>query len=146
MNKILPEFYCPYTDNCSECCLETEMTLSEKDITRIESLGYKIEEFLEEKEGFMTLKNIDKQCFFLKDGLCSIYDNRPYGCRFYPLIYDFELDEFIIDNLCAHGEDFDPDIYQPLHEPIASFVYTLLSEKEIREEKQEKLKEKEEKN
>ena len=71
----------------------------------------------------------------MKDGLCTIYDSRPQGCRFYPLIYDLELDEFVIDNLCAQSEDFDPDIYQPLHDPIVSFVYSLLSEKEIREEK-----------
>ena len=56
------EFYCPYTDNCYECCLETEMPLGEKDITRIEKLGFQIDEFLVEKEGFMVLRNINNQC------------------------------------------------------------------------------------
>ncbi|MCK4896020.1 MAG: YkgJ family cysteine cluster protein, partial [Candidatus Heimdallarchaeota archaeon] len=88
MKKSLPEFYCPYSNECYQCCLDTEMTLSEEDITRIEKLGYKIEEFLEEKDGFMALRNIDNHCIFLKNKMCSIYEIRPQGCRFYPLIYD----------------------------------------------------------
>jgi len=129
------EFYCPYTDNCYECCLETEMPLPEKDITRIEKIGFQIDEFLVEKEGFMVLRNIDGRCFFLNDKRCSIYEDRPEGCRYYPLIYDLETDEFVIDDLCTHLHDFNPSIYQPLHEPIKYFIYMLLSEKEIRLEK-----------
>ena len=135
MPSSLPEFYCPYTDDCFECCLETEMALSEKDITRIEDLGYKISDFLEEKDGFMILKNIEGRCFFLKGKLCSIYDYRPHGCRFYPLIYDLEIDDFVVDNLCTHHEDFDPEIYRPLFDPIRTFVYTLVGEREIRVKK-----------
>ena len=131
------EFYCPYSDNCYECCLETEMPLSEKDITRIADLGYKIEDFLEEQDGFMVLRNIDNHCFFLKNGKCTIYNNRPEGCRYYPLIYDLETDEFVIDDLCIHADDFDSSIYQPLYEPIRYFIYMLLSEKEIRQRKTE---------
>ena len=131
------EFYCPYSDNCYECCLETEMPLSEKDITRISNLGFKIEEFLEEKDGFMVLRNIENKCFFLKDGRCSIYEDRPEGCKYYPLIYDLETDEFVIDELCTHYQDFDSSIYQPLYEPIRYFIYMLLSEKEIRLRKTE---------
>lgn len=132
-----PEFYCPYVDNCYECCLDTEMPLTEKDITRISELGFNIEEFLEEKDGFMVLRNIDNKCFFLKNGRCTIYENRPEGCRYYPLIYDLETDEFVIDELCTHYQDFDSSIYQPLYEPIRYFIYMLLSEKEIRLRKTE---------
>ncbi len=135
MMSSLPEFYCPYTDKCYECCLETEMALSEKDITRIENLGYEISDFLEEKDGFMILKNIDGHCFFLKGKSCSIYEDRPQGCRFYPLIYDLEIDDFVVDNLCTHHEDFDPEIYRPLFDPIQTFVYTLVGEREIRVKK-----------
>ncbi|OLS32718.1 MAG: hypothetical protein HeimAB125_06100 [Candidatus Heimdallarchaeota archaeon AB_125] len=129
------EFYCSYSDRCYECCLETEMPLAEKDITRISKLGFQIDEFLEEKDGFMVLRNKEGMCFFLKESRCTIYENRPEGCRYYPLIYDLDTDEFIIDDLCAHFNDFDPSIYQPLHELIRYFIYTLLSEKEIRAEK-----------
>ena len=146
MPSSLPEFYCPYTDKCYECCLETEMALSEKDITRIEDLGYQISDFLEEKDGFMILKNIEGHCFFLKEKLCDIYEDRPQGCRFYPLIYDLEIDDFVVDNLCIHHEDFDPEIYKPLFDPIRTFVYTLIGEREIRvkkmiEEEEQELKE-----
>ncbi len=142
MTTTNPEFYCPHSENCYECCLETEMPLSEKDITRISKLGFKIDEFLEEQDGFMVLRNIDSKCFFLKNGLCIIYENRPEGCRYYPLIYDLEKDEFVIDNLCMHYQDFNPSIYQPLHDPIRYFIYMLLSEKEIRFRKTEEEKKK----
>ncbi len=132
MKNILPEFYCPYSIECYQCCLDTEMTLSEEDISKIELLGYKIEEFLEEKDGFMTLRNIDNHCIFLKNKMCSIYENRPQGCRFYPLIYDFNIDDFVIDNLCNHHDDFDLEIYRPLFDPVQVFVYNLLGERETR--------------
>lgn len=132
MNYTLPEFYCPYSDECYQCCLETEMTLSEEDITRIENRGYEIEEFLEESDGFMVLQNVNKHCVFLKENKCSIYEFRPQGCRFYPLIYDFEIEDIRIDNLCDHHEDFDVEIYRPLFDAVQAFVYTLISERETR--------------
>ncbi|MHA1418021.1 MAG: YkgJ family cysteine cluster protein [Candidatus Heimdallarchaeaceae archaeon] len=132
MKISLPEFYCPYSKQCYQCCLDTEMTLSEEDITRIEVLGYKIEEFLEEKDGFMSLRNIDNHCVFLKNEECSIYENRPQGCRFYPLIYDFNFEDFVIDNLCEHHDDFDLEIYRPLFDAVQVFVYNLISERETR--------------
>jgi Fe-S-cluster containining protein len=111
------------------------MTLSEKDITRIQRLGYEIEEFLEEKDGFMTLRNIDNHCTFLKNKRCSIYENRPQGCRYYPLIYDFDIEDFAIDNLCDHHDDFDLEIYRPLFDSVQVFVYNLMGERETRMKK-----------
>jgi Fe-S-cluster containining protein len=143
VDNLKLEVYCPFTDRCHECCLETEMALSEKDITDIVDLGYKIDEFLEEKDGFMVLKNIDGHCFFLKNNLCKIYEHRPQGCRFYPLIYDFEDDEFVIDNLCSHYDDFDVKIYQPLYASVRLFIFTLLGEKRLRLKKMHEEKEKE---
>lgn len=138
MFSPLPEFYCPYADDCFMCCLETEMFLSNIDVSRIEKLGFSVEDFLEEKEGFLILKNIDKKCFFLKDKLCSIYENRPQGCRFYPLIYDFEQERVIIDKLCAHHEDFNIEVYQPLFDKVETFVLKLVEEKDARLEQKEK--------
>ncbi|MCX8196402.1 MAG: YkgJ family cysteine cluster protein [Acidilobaceae archaeon] len=40
-----------------------------------------------------------KTCPFLsREGLCTIYDKRPFDCRLWPLMvyYDFEREEFII--------------------------------------------------
>lgn len=132
MKTPLPEFYCPYLNECYQCCVDTEMTLSEEDITRIEKLGYKIEEFLEEKDGFMALRNIDNHCIFLKNKICSIYEIRPQGCKFYPLIYDFNIDDFAIDNLCEHHDDFDLEIYRPLFDSVQVFVYNLIGERDTR--------------
>ncbi len=132
MKIPLPEFYCPYSKECYQCCLDTEMTLSEEDISRIEMLGYKIEEFLEEKDGFMALQNTDNHCIFLKNKMCSIYENRPQGCRFYPLIYDFNTEDIVIDNLCEHHDVFDLEIYRPLFDSVQVFVYNLMGERETR--------------
>jgi Fe-S-cluster containining protein len=114
------------------------MTLSKADIIRIEKLGYNIKDFTIENEGFIALKNINGNCFFLKYKKCLIYENRPQGCRFYPLIYDFENDGFLIDDLCSHNDDFRVDIYIPLFDKIASFVNFLIEEKEQRMKEKEK--------
>jgi len=138
MFSSLPEFYCPFVDDCFMCCLETEMFLSNMDVSRIEKLGFSVEDFLEEKDGFLVLKNVDDKCFFLKDKLCSIYENRPQGCRFYPLIYDFEQERVIIDKLCEHHDDFNVEVYQPLFDKVEAFVLNLLKEKDTRLDQREK--------
>ena len=50
MKKLREELYCPFSEKCFECCLETEMILSIEDIKRIEKIGYKRKEFIKEKE------------------------------------------------------------------------------------------------
>jgi len=89
---------------CFKCCLETEMILSEDDIRRIESLGYRREEFCEYRDGFYRLKNVDGHCVFLdvESGRCKIYRHRPTGCRTYPVIYDPDRG-FLIDPECPAG-------------------------------------------
>lgn len=62
------------------------MPLTLEDIERIRSLGYKLEEFAEFRDGYWRLKNIDGHCVFLRNGRCSIYEHRPEGCRYYPVI------------------------------------------------------------
>jgi len=86
---------------CIKCCLETEMLLTEDDIRRIESLGYKKHQFTEYKNGFYKLKNINGHCVFLdvKRKRCIIYKHRPIGCRVYPVIYDYEKG-VILDSEC----------------------------------------------
>ncbi len=92
--------------NCGNCCLQTEMILSEKDIKLILNkapLNLSREDFtLKNSEGYYQLKNIKGLCvFFKKDTkLCKIYEFRPQGCRFYPLIYDFDNKKCIYDKDC----------------------------------------------
>jgi uncharacterized protein len=88
--------------NCGVCCTETEMLLSKKDIKRLERLGYKEKDFaLYDKQGYVQLKNRDGYCVFY-DRLkrrCSVYSDRPSGCRVYPVILDEETG-IILDNIC----------------------------------------------
>lgn len=85
---------------CSKCCYETEMPLSEKDVRRIEKLGYNRDEFSVVVDGVRVLRNVDGKCFFLRDGLCTIYEHRPLGCRFYPVIYDVERRKAVVHDFC----------------------------------------------
>ncbi len=86
--------------NCSKCCYETEMPLSERDLRRIEKLGYSRDEFSVVVDGVRVLRNVDGKCYFLKNGLCSIYEHRPLGCRFYPVIYDVERRKAVVHDFC----------------------------------------------
>jgi len=82
------------------------MPLTKKDVVRIRKKGYKTDEFTYEKDGELHLRNRMKKCFFLKEGRCSIYEDRPEGCRIYPLIYDSDSRKFITDELCPHRSEF----------------------------------------
>ena len=37
---------------------------------------------------------------------CNIYEIRPFGCRFYPIIYDPNNNRCILDQDCPHQEPF----------------------------------------
>ncbi len=91
---------------CVACCIETEMPLTEEDLKRIEKLGFKRTDFTVEVDGETRLKNKAKQCFFLKEGRCSIYEARPEGCRIYPLVYDVDAHKFVFDSVCLHGAEY----------------------------------------
>jgi len=91
---------------CVACCIETEMPLTEDDIKRIENLGFKRIDFTVESEGETRLKNRSNKCYFLEDGKCMIYENRPEGCRIYPLVYDVDSHKFIYDQECLHSTEF----------------------------------------
>ena len=93
-------------ENCALCCMDTEMLLSNRDINLIlskSSSDFRREDFLSLNEnGLYQLKNFEGHCFFLnpKTKMCQIYDFRPSGCRFYPIIYDLEKQKCVYDNEC----------------------------------------------
>lgn len=89
--------------------MDTVMPLSRKDIARLKGLGYDVREFTVKGEGEVRLRNVDGWCYFLGDVDCTIYEDRPMGCRFYPLVLD--SGRVIVDPDCRHGERFtvDPD-------------------------------------
>lgn len=78
------------------------MLLSKKDIKRLERLGYLESDFAQyDKQGYVQLKNRDDYCVFYdrKNRRCSVYADRPSGCRVYPVIVDDEVG-IILDSIC----------------------------------------------
>lgn len=132
---------CRFRD-CHVCCLETEMILTEEEVTRIEeNTEYKREQFLlpiKDVDGFLQLRNIESpigmKCFFLSDkGKCTIREFAPSGCYLYPLILNVETNDAIIDVDCREYEWFKEQTY--LEEQVISItqlVTTLLFENEKR--------------
>jgi Fe-S-cluster containining protein len=100
--------------SCMQCCLETSMPLSSSDITRIVKLGYEPSDFVTTlTDGAHQLRNVAGRCVFLSEVGCTIYPNRPEGCRLYPLIWDEEHGQAVRDYLCPHADEFEvkkPDI------------------------------------
>ena len=88
--------------NCGICCTETEMLLSKRDIKRLEKIGFIQNQFvIYDKKGYATLKNLEGYCVFydLKKRQCSVYANRPSGCRVYPVILDEDVG-IVLDKIC----------------------------------------------
>ena len=87
------------------------MELSESDLTRIEQNfpeSIKREKFAVKNGDFFQLKNHNDHCIFLipKTNICKIYSFRPAGCKFYPMIYDLEEEQCVLDNDCPHKHLF----------------------------------------
>lgn len=88
--------------NCGVCCTETEMLLSLEDIKRLEKKGLNKEDFAcFNKQGYVQLKNKGGYCvFYNKDKRnCKVYNNRPSGCKIYPVIIDEEKG-IVLDTIC----------------------------------------------
>jgi hypothetical protein len=92
---------------CGVCCTNTEMFLSKSDIKlifkKIRLKNLNLKDFtIKNKIGLYQLKNINEMCFFYNKNSkkCSIYNFRPKGCRFYPLIYDIDKKNCVFDKDC----------------------------------------------
>jgi len=100
--------------DCGNCCRETEMIISAQDITRIKKNApenlRRINFIKKTADGLFQLKNIDGNCVFFDPTtkLCKIYEIRPEGCRFYPLIYDIDEKLCVLDQDCPRPELFYP--------------------------------------
>lgn len=78
------------------------MLLSKKDIKRLEDRGYSPNQFVSyDTKGYATVKNRDGYCIFydLTKRQCREYENRPSGCRVYPVIVDEEKG-IVLDTIC----------------------------------------------
>jgi len=99
-------------EDCGKCCLDTEMILSENDIDLIikhfKSKLKKEDIVRLNKDGYSQFQNISGHCIFLDidTKLCKIYEVRPEGCKFYPFIYDLEMNKCKYDNDCPRVNFF----------------------------------------
>ena len=78
------------------------MPLSRSDIARLKGLGYEVRAFTVKGEGEMRLSNVDGRCYFLGEVGCTVYEDRPTGCRFYPLVLD--NGRVVVDPDCRPAE------------------------------------------
>jgi Fe-S-cluster containining protein len=93
-------FSCKKEYSCfNQCCTDTNIFLTPYDVLRIrQHLNISSEEFLEkytiqpftkeQKLPVVLLKLLDdekKQCPFVREEGCSIYEDRPWSCRMYPV-------------------------------------------------------------
>ncbi len=115
-------------NSCCECCKDTEMPLTEADIIRISGLGYV--DFSVEDDGDVLLRNIDRRCYFLDPvGNCTIYENRPEGCGFYPFILGKE--GAVLDEDCPHREKFVKRFSSGMELDLMELVERLKSENRL---------------
>ena len=96
--------------DCGACCLNTEMFISENEIKVIlQKLKGEVTPsdfcFLN-ADGFYQLKNLNGVCYFFNKHKrrCRIYELRPKGCRFYPLVYDTYKRACVIDKDCPNPQ------------------------------------------
>ena len=84
-----------------QCCTDLKIPISEKDILKIEKLGYALDQIVSRQSPFIKVsedgklgvakyywikrKPFTNSCRFLNDeNRCEIYEFRPFGCRIFP--------------------------------------------------------------
>lgn len=97
--STMMKFRCHKEVKCfNACCANIDITLTPYDIIRLKNrLGMKSHEFLREytvpfefeKDGIagVKFKPVDEgtACRFMRDEGCSVYEDRPTSCRYYPI-------------------------------------------------------------
>ncbi|HLJ27555.1 MAG TPA: YkgJ family cysteine cluster protein [Candidatus Angelobacter sp.] len=83
---------------CANCCREMHPSFSEEEVDRLaRRLGMERQQFIdaylertkEAGENFWQTRGTP--CPFLKDNLCSVYEDRPADCSGYPYLYEPEF-------------------------------------------------------
>lgn len=79
---------------CANCCREMKPTFSEEEVDRVaRRLGMGRHQFIEtylersEANSENPWQTRAAPCPFLKDNLCSVYEDRPAECSGYPYLY-----------------------------------------------------------
>jgi len=106
---------------CANCCREMRPTFSEEEIDRVAChLGIERQQFIEtylERSESNSEKPWQPRaipCPFLKDNLCSVYEERPAECSGYPYLYK---PDFVFRTMGMIGRTFTcPIVYEVMVE------------------------------
>ena len=88
-------------------------------MARLSALGHDPQAFSRVGEdGMRCLRTVAPQaegmpgrpCFFLKEGRCSVYADRPEGCRIYPFVMQAEDGRVVRDEDCPFRQEFPRDL------------------------------------
>ncbi len=83
------------------------MLLLDEDVKRIADLGYEEKFFVAKSQGFKVLKNSRAgRCVFHDGTQCTIYENRPKGCKLYPIIFNEDSLSAVKDDFCPYRGEF----------------------------------------
>ena len=65
------------------------------------------------KQGFYYIGKNDKDCIYLQNGKCQMYELRPLDCRSFPIVpfYDKKM-RFMLINFCKAAETIDKDFIE----------------------------------
>jgi Fe-S-cluster containining protein len=117
---------------CAKCCEETEMLLANADIDRIRKHTHLSRRyFAYYLDGYLYLKNNNKYCIFLvpETKRCSIYEVRPIGCRFYPIIYNPFVKKCVVDKDCTNRENMRDALNEINCNELEKFILLLNKER-----------------
>ncbi len=132
-------FVCNHDKRCENvrlCCMDTEMTLTEADAKRLDELGYRRDEYLiHAEDGFCQLKNVDGHCVFydVESRLCKVYEARPEGCRYYPIVYDVRKRRCTVDRECPSSITITRDDIKRVCHRVKRLVERLMREATLNE-------------
>lgn len=102
---------------CSACCHDIEMILTDADLARLRAARPGEDFWFQADDGYLQLRTRDgpaaaggagKPCWFLgADGACTVFADRPEGCRLYPAVWDDALRAAELDgDYCPNTDRF----------------------------------------
>jgi len=107
------------------------MPLTEEDARRLEARGFARAKFARTDDGWLRLRNEKGQCVFLGPGGCTVYAERPEGCRLYPLVWDADAQRAVLDaETCPFTREF--SVTPAQHAAVRSLVQRLYAERDAR--------------
>ena len=106
---------------CANCCRKVHPTFSEEEVDRLaRRFAMTRQQFIEaylqrsEPDDDNPWTTRTKPCPFLKDNLCSVYEDRPADCSGYPYLYK---PHFVSRTLGMIGRTFTcPIVYEVMEE------------------------------